>query len=79
MSRFLAANIDDFETIHFFASNDTVQKKKAEKKNVTLSDIYVSVILHHLHHGYTKTHFSVMPFMIRKKKNYGAILSGKQR
>ena len=28
---------------------------------------------HHLHHGYTETYFSVMPFILRKK-NYGSIL-----
>ena len=65
MARFLAANIDDFETIHFSLQMRRC-KKKGEKKNATLSDIYVSVILHHLHHRNTKTYFSVMPFKLTK-------------
>ena len=55
----------------FFASNETVQKKRW-KKNATLSDIYVSVLLLH---RTTKTHFSVMPFMIRKKKTMARFLA----
>ena len=58
MARFLAANTDDFETIHFFRFKQD-NGKKGEKR---------CHIFRHLLFRYSSSSLSSMPFMLRKKK-----------